>query len=667
MKRIILISLFTLNSSLFTLSAAVPLRWTVETSRLAPAVFDVVRGETIDLEAALQSDGKPFAMDLESVSIFWQTNGMGNAWWSAPATVKSPNPSNPSNLSNLSNIVCATFTPDMDPGAATVIGFLGSSGSVYRAAFTFRFRHGPGAVPNVIELPPRVLDLAHTVVINPPWPTDETIDARIRQVIEDDHIVAPVETNVVSGIISNTVTKSFVEDLGISGGGGGVDTNAVKAIVDAEVGGTNDVKDAVAALPSIQSSVSSLESSKLDNGNGKISVSENPDDAEMNFSGVGASVKIYAGPAAASEIRMTGDDGSIELTVGNNGSTPSITINDKEVATEEQVDEAKTAANEANVWSSAVYNFMTGGRTNCWFSGTNYVFGTDAAARTRFAWEDGMDAATVPCSMALWEIRDGERQIVCDQRDWTAWYWSFKASQMQADIQGRIDALGNAVTNNTNYAWAKRYASDGTPNPDASTTFIDTPSVTLSPGMKWETVATVSGSAYWTIVGNGAVIGGSGTNAVLRIRDFEGNDIMTVTKGEHRLAWLEDGEIVGQMTDGDGWVCFDMLADAEPVGYFSTTLDASDFVHQTDPDCPAQYSWENIGGGKYRVHFLLKPGIVANSCFAKFHVEVEGQTIIRYNAGQEISGGLIYNGVRIVPDVSGSPAVGTVIQWKVAN
>ena len=328
---------------------------------------------------------------------------------------------------------------------------------------------------------------------------------------------------------------------------------------------------------------------------------------------------------------------------------------------------ALTAATDANAWSSATYNFMTGGRTNCWFSGTNYVFGADAATRTHFTWEEGMDAATVPCSMALWEIRDGVRECVWDQRDWTAWYWSFKAGQMEVSMQGRINALGNAVTNAANYAWARRYASDGTPNPDASTTFIDTPSVTLSPGMKWETVATVSGSAYWTIVGNGAIIGGSGTNAVLRIMDFEGNDIMTVTKGEHRLAWLEDGDITGQMTDSSGWVCFDMLADAEPVGYFSTTLDQSDFIPQTDSNCPAQYRWESIGEGKWRVHFLLKPGIQSNACFAKFQVEIEGQTIIRYNAGQEINGGLIYNGIKIAPDVSGSPAVGTVIQWKVVH
>ena len=632
-----------LCASVFNLHAAVPMSWTVDVSRVHPEVRDVVRGETVALEATLQSDGKPFATGPEPVCIFWQTNGMGSAWWSRPCVATASSPSGPT------NVLSATFTPAMDPGAATVIGFLGSSGSIYRAAFQLRFRHGPGAIPNVIEQPPRVLDLAHTVVINPPWPTDATISSRIRQVIDEDGITAPVSTNVFTDIISNTVDKAYVESLGISGGGGsgGTNTNDVKALINSEVGGTNAVKAAVARIPSWLSANS--EEPVYKSGNSLIS-----------------------GFLDAFGFHLH-DPYGWEMLKANEQSLPSYLSSGEwntaadPFAYESDVQEAKDAANDANVLSAATYNFITGGRTNCWFSGTNYVFGADAATRQHFAWEDGMDAATVPCSMALWEIRDGARQLVWDQRDWTAWYWSFKAEQMAEDIQGRIDALGNAVTNTANYAWAKRYASDGTPNPDASTTFIDTPSVTLSPGMKWETVATVSGASYWTLVGNGAVIGGTGTNAVLRIMDFEGNDIMTVTKGEHRLAWLESGEITAQMTDGDGWVCFDMLADAEPVGYFSTTLDSSDFLPQTDPSCPAQYLWENIGGGKRRVHFLLKPGIQADACFAKFQVEVEGQTVIRYNAGQEISGGLIYNGVKIAPDVSGSPAVGTVIQWKVVR
>ena len=616
--------------SLFLLpsSAAVPLKWTVDTSRVQPATFDAYQGETLTFEAALQSYGKPLAAPSE-YAIYWQTNGMGSAWWVRPCTV--PDVSRVAGAGT--NVLYATFSPDMDVGAKAYSCFIGLSNSIYRAAFQLRLRPSPGAVPNLIEQPPRVLDLAHTVVVNPPWPTDATISSSIRQGIDESFDGGTNAVNAAIERVTNTYTKDETDAA--------IETNNLGL-----------VKLSDWNYPNAEWTPVKMRDQR-----------DEYDGVRLWFSCMSLAWPWLDWYFDAMDVEY--GEG---LTVASRGWVNHFKADKAELeATMAEAGEAKAAANNANFWSMATYNFMTGGRTNCWFSGTNYVFGAEAATRTRFAWEGGMDAATVPCSMALWEIRDGDRQLVWDQRDWTAWYWSFKSAQMAADIQGRIDALGNAVTNASNYAWAKRYASDGTPNPDASTTFIDTPSVTLSPGMKWETVATVSGAAYWTIVGNGAVIGGSGTNATLRIQDFEGNDIMTVTKGEHRLAWLERGEITGQMIDADGWICFDMLADAEPVGYFSTTLDSSDFLPQTDPNCPAQYSWEAIGGGKWRVHFLLKPGIQAKSCFAKFQVEVEGQTVIRYNAGQEISGGLIYNGVKIAPDVSGSPSVGTVIQWKVVH
>ena len=75
-----ILALFTLHASLFTLPAAVPLRWTVETSRVDPAVFEAYQGETLELEATLQSHGKPLAAPV-NYSFFWQTNGMGSTYW----------------------------------------------------------------------------------------------------------------------------------------------------------------------------------------------------------------------------------------------------------------------------------------------------------------------------------------------------------------------------------------------------------------------------------------------------------------------------------------------------------------------------------------------------------------------------------------------------------
>lgn len=521
-----------------TTFAAIPLRWTVETSRVQPAVFYAYQGETLTFEAALQSKGKPLEAPL-NYSFFWQTNGMGNAYWEAPCPV----PSN--SLDGAStNVLFATFTPSMDVGARAYNCFIGSPSNIYHAAFQLQLRPSPGALPNALPLPTPVIDFASVRVLNPPWG---------------------------------------------SGGGGGCDTNTVV----------------------------------LTNG----------------------TLRTLGGK----EIKPT-DVGALD---------------------ESSLMPIKEDIKSAYAWSQNIYRYMTA-NTNAWFSGTNYVTNAEQAAqRHKFAFEDGMDLATVPCSMALWEIRDGVRQCVWDQRDWTSWYWSFKAQQMQSEINASnalFRAEVNAAINSDEaHAWAKRYASTGRRNPDASTTFIDTPSVTLSPGMSWETVATVGGCGYWTIVGNGAVIGGSGTNATLNIKDFEGNSILEITKGQHMLAWLDSSDFVGNLTDADGWVCFDMMADVKPTGYFSTTLVAADFVAETDENCPAQYRWEDLGGHVWRVHFLLKPGIVSDACFAKFQVEVEGKTQIRYNADTVINGGLIFEGVKIAPVIQSGAAVGSTVTWKVVQ
>ena len=57
MKKTI-ITILQLQLVTLTLPAAA-LRWTVETSRVQPAVFEAYQGETLTFEAALQSHGKP--------------------------------------------------------------------------------------------------------------------------------------------------------------------------------------------------------------------------------------------------------------------------------------------------------------------------------------------------------------------------------------------------------------------------------------------------------------------------------------------------------------------------------------------------------------------------------------------------------------------------------
>ena len=486
-----------------TLLAAVPLRWTVETSRVQPAVFEAYQGETLELEATLQSYGKPVADTLQDVRIYWQTNGMGSAYWSAPASASG-------------NVLRATWSPAMDTGANAVYGFIGVAGENYRASFQLRMRSSPGAAPNELELPRKHIDFAEVEVKNAPW-------------------------------ASATI--------------------------------------------------------------------------------------VHAVFAAADNARMTATN-------------------------------ALANAQEALAYASGVYNYMHADE-NAWFSGTNYVFGADAASRHKFVFEDGMDLGTVPCSMALIEKRDGVNQTVWDQRDWTSWYWSFKAGQLREEISATNAVIYGVIGGKADKAWSHHTSASGRDNPDTTTTWVETESVTIAPGMAWETVATVSGCSYWTIVGDGARIGGSGTNSVFDIKDFEGNSVMKITKTASYMTYLECGsEIYTSGRDDQGRVTFTMRASVKPTAEFTTDLH-EEFVGEEDAACPAVFEWESVSAGVWRIHFLAKPG--ASACFAKFKVEVEGSTTVEYANAPTVNGGLIFNGKKIAPVIPASAKVGDTITWKVVQ
>ena len=141
-----ILALFTLHSSLFTLPAAVPLRWTVETSRAQVAQFEAYRGETLDLEATMKSYGSPLATPAQP-SLYWQTNGMGAAWWTAPATASG-------------NVLRATWSPTNDCGGTVYNCFIGGPDATYRAAFRLRMLPSPGFTPNHLKLPTVTYDAA---------------------------------------------------------------------------------------------------------------------------------------------------------------------------------------------------------------------------------------------------------------------------------------------------------------------------------------------------------------------------------------------------------------------------------------------------------------------------------------------------------------------------
>lgn len=145
--------------------AAVPLSWEVKPGQAAPVAFDRFHGESLQLSAEFVGFSEPpFAPDAD-VRLWYQTNGMGSAWWSVPASVES-------------NRVSAAWSPELDPGAGRVTLFFGAPSNAYCSA-VLRLRGSPGMVPNALPLPVQRLDFAALDVSNAPYYTKAEADAKI--------------------------------------------------------------------------------------------------------------------------------------------------------------------------------------------------------------------------------------------------------------------------------------------------------------------------------------------------------------------------------------------------------------------------------------------------------------------------------------------------------
>lgn len=149
-----------------TLHAAVPLAWEARPNAPAPASFDRHHGETIDFRCTLTGFDAAFAPAAD-IRLWYQTNGMGQAWWSAPATVQS-------------NVITATWSPALDPGADRVSLFFGAPSNIYASA-VLRLRHSPGFTPSVLTLPVQRLDFAAVEVVNAPYYTKTETEAKIAE------------------------------------------------------------------------------------------------------------------------------------------------------------------------------------------------------------------------------------------------------------------------------------------------------------------------------------------------------------------------------------------------------------------------------------------------------------------------------------------------------
>lgn len=642
---------------LHSASAAVPLKWTVETSRVQPAVFDVVRGETIALEATMQSHGKPLEMAGKTVSIFWQTNGMANAWWSAPASVRSDSygvcPHAPT------NILSATFTPAMDPGASAVTGFIGSTGEIYRAAFQLRFRHGPGATPNVIEQPPPVLDLAHTVVINPPWPTDQTIDARIRRVIADDDITANVPTGMVRTVVSNTVTKAYVESLGISGGGSSIDTNAVIDIAtsvvarkadaeildfsilhDIEYGDGMSVTYIITYKNGVADSVNAWWGRNVDERLGEFTNSiHGVVSGEVSYS------KYYVDNGVFYSIDMLREYGRDKITViARRGNDDSIVeyfnvveasnklsvvqsierrIIDPSAATStgKAADALKTKQSLATKADQSALTQIGSDVSQLNLQVT--ALGANANAEdARFVSTNYNSSTRMP--EAYVEVKVSNSWITV-WREMTRWNWFLSG---YADYTNDV---ASALANKGEREWGWFDSATGSPSPDGILQ-LSQPRILICSGAAYQRYATASGAA-WVLESNGLVSDINGTtNGFFRISDEEGNAHFEIVKGDKQTLFATARTMTQQQMGVTHYFTTYAVTNAvaQPTAEFTRSLSPVAWIREGEQGFPCNVRWTNNGNNSYTVEWW--PIGDEPQMFMRCGYERGGETYIRNNA-----------------------------------
>lgn len=143
--------------------AAEPVEWTARPGD-GPKAFARHHGSTLEFRCTFTGFGGAFAPDAD-LRLWYQTNGMGQAWWSVPA-------------SRSNDVLSASWPPTADPGADRISFFFGAPSNAYASA-VLRMQSSPGFTPNILQPPVLRLDFDGLDVLNAPYYTQAETDARI--------------------------------------------------------------------------------------------------------------------------------------------------------------------------------------------------------------------------------------------------------------------------------------------------------------------------------------------------------------------------------------------------------------------------------------------------------------------------------------------------------
>jgi len=509
-----LLALNLLSFSPFNLSAAVPLEWIVRPGQPAPVTFDRYHGETLHLFVTFQGFGAlPFDPGAD-VRLWYQTNGMENSWWSAPANVSS-------------NVLSATWSPELDPGAERVALFFGAPSNAYAAA-VLRLRHSPGFTP---ATPPPPSAFVESDPVFSAWlsafqESDPVFSSWLSTFEVPETSLEPATNYTARSISSFAATGTVVRALSV-----GTPTRWTDA--------TGCVWEATAhKAPWFGGPGSTL----LWDEEAEGWISENGQDLLTWDAGTWY---LACGTWTVS-LSCIGDQDAMRLVLHSESPVPDVILerglltnlvtrvaytNDIPAETDPTVPEwakepAPPSYSAADVGAApasivpvltTVSNAAVTAKLNAetalrivlgesvWFAVTNYMRTVEGV---------------IP-SLQLWEVRDSATNLVYDSREEITNTVRVLTSELRAELEARIPSK----------AWGN-YQSDGTDNPQpGDVAIVNQPTVILTGGGTFNKYVEVGDSSVWVLQSSGPVSFGGNTNGnFFAVLDDEGNAHFRVAK-----------------------------------------------------------------------------------------------------------------------------------------
>ena len=589
MKKLFTIALL----ASFTAFAA-PFKWTCDWPEARPQTFSLYQGETATFEPTFRVNGHVVS-NVTIEAVWYQTNGMGNAWWKLSGN---------------------TFAPSNDVGAATYRFFVEANAEgddlLYRANGALRMLPSPGFTPNVISFPTRALDFSVIDYTNAPW---LLVDATNNFVTAESDPTVPEwakATSKPSYSWSEITSKPTLAAVATSGSYNDLSNKPTIPTVPANVSAFNNDAGYLTSFTESDPTVSSWAKAATKPSYAWGEITSKPTFATVATSGSYNDLSNKPTiPTVPTNVSAFNNDA---------GYLTSYTESDPTISSWAKAAQKPTyTASEVGAATAAdVYRLIAG--TNVVLVVTNYNSQTHAPA------------------MKLQHLDTDSGQYV------TYWDETRRHGMTLTNAMNYTDAQ---IETRAPKAWSGTTSGLGAEAP-AGVTWISTPETVIAGGYEYEKVVTSAG-AVWILTSNGLSTGAT-TNSFFRVSASDGTELFSIEKTDSYLVGVSPDGIT--RSGNTVAVPVNVVGNAHP--YIRATTNLVDAVWTKEDDngfsCPwATVSWSGTTGAYVATITCSQP-----AAFFYFEYMVEGVAKIKNSAKTEMTGGIIFNGTTYMPTISGN-------------